>query len=47
VGALLNGACVWGLGHWLGLHYLLAQMLATLMAMIFTYRLNRAWSFAA
>ncbi|MET0517197.1 MAG: GtrA family protein [Burkholderiaceae bacterium] len=45
-GVLLNGAIVWLFSSRLGLHYLAAQVLATVLTMILTYRLNRTWSFA-
>ena len=44
VGALLGMAIV-GAGVALGLHYLLAQAIATLSAMLLTFVVNRAWTF--
>lgn len=45
-GAALNGIIV-GMGiHSLGLHYLLAQLLATATVLVLGFRLNKAWSFA-
>ncbi|MDR7331900.1 GtrA family protein [Roseateles asaccharophilus] len=45
LGVALNGALVW-LGSALGLHYLLAQGLATLAVLVLGFRLNRTWSFS-
>ncbi len=45
VGAALNSVVVW-LGTATGLHYLAAQLIATLLVVLLTYRLNSAWSFA-
>ena len=46
LGAVLNGALVWLGVHQLGWHYLLAQMLATVLVLGLTFRLNRLWTFA-
>ena len=46
LGAVLNGALVWTGVHLLGWHYLIAQVLATLLVMGLTFRLNRTWTFA-
>jgi putative flippase GtrA len=46
--ALLGGATSMGvvaLGGVVGLHYLLAQVVATLLAMALTYAVNRHWAF--
>jgi putative flippase GtrA len=43
-GALLGMAIV-GLGVRLGLHYLIAQVLATLTSLVLTFAINRAWTF--
>lgn len=40
-----TSAVVVALGSRLGLHYLLAQMLATLVSMVLTYIVNKRWSF--
>ena len=48
--ALLGGAVsmvVVAAGTRLGLHYLLAQALATLLALVLTYLINRRWAFGA
>lgn len=45
VGALLSYALV-ALGVRLGLHYLLAQVVATLINLAVTFEINRRWSFA-
>lgn len=45
LGALLSFAVV-GIGVRMGLHYLLAQVPATLLAVLVTYEVNRRWSFA-
>ena len=44
LGALVGMAVV-AAGVRLGVHYLLAQVVATLLAMLLTYLVNRAWSF--
>lgn len=44
LGALLGMAVV-GLGVALGLHYLAAQALATLLSLVLTFVINRAWTF--
>lgn len=46
LGALLNGVLVWLGVHILGWHYLLAQLLATLLVMGLTFQLHRIWTFA-
>jgi putative flippase GtrA len=46
LGALL-GMTVVALGVQAGLYYLLAQMLATLLGLLLTFAINRAWTFAA
>ena len=43
-GALLGMAVV-GTGVRLGLHYLAAQVLATLASLLLTFAINRAWTF--
>ena len=45
LGALLSFAIV-GIGVRIGVQYLLAQVLATLLAVFLTYHVNRRWSFA-
>lgn len=42
-GALL-GVAVVAFGVWLGLHYVLAQMLATVLGMLLTFSINRNWT---
>jgi putative flippase GtrA len=44
LGALLGMAVV-ALGVRLGLHYLVAQVLATLASLVLTFAVNRAWTF--
>lgn len=46
LGAALNGGIVWAGTTVLAWHYLAAQIAATLMVLIITYRYNRAWTFA-
>ncbi|WP_422014876.1 GtrA family protein [Roseateles sp.] len=46
LGAALNGAIVWLGSVALGLHYLLAQVIATLTVLVIGFRLNRTWSFS-
>lgn len=45
-GAVLSFALV-ALGVRLGLHYLLAQVAATLINLVVTFEINRRWSFAS
>jgi putative flippase GtrA len=47
LGAACSGACVWAGTALAGLHYLLAQVGATLLAMVLTYGVNRRWTFGA
>ncbi len=44
LGALLGMAIV-ALGVRLGVHYLVAQVLATLTGLVLTFAINRAWTF--
>ncbi len=44
LGALLGMAIV-ALGVRLGVHYLIAQVLATLASLVLTFAINRAWTF--
>lgn len=44
MGGLVSMAVVAG-GSALGLHYLLAQALATLLALVLTYLINKRWAF--
>ena len=45
LGLALNAAFIW-VGHdLLGLHYLLAQMIATLLTLAFNFFLNLLWTF--
>jgi putative flippase GtrA len=44
VGVLLGMALV-GVAVHLGLHYLIAQVIATLLSMAITFAINRAWTF--
>lgn len=45
IGAVLNSVIVW-IGSTAGLHYLIAQFIATLLMVYLTYHLNSVWSFA-
>ena len=45
-GAVLSFALV-AIGVRIGLHYLLAQMVATLINVVVTFEINRRWSFAS
>jgi putative flippase GtrA len=45
-GAAMNGALVWGGSHLLGMHYLAAQAVATVVVLGVTFKLNRSWTFA-
>lgn len=44
LGALLGMAIV-AIGVQLGLHYLVAQVIATLAGLVLTFAINRAWTF--
>lgn len=46
IGAAVSGLVVWLGSAVLGVHYLAAQVIATGLALLLSYRLNRAWSFA-
>ncbi|NBX96694.1 MAG: GtrA family protein [Betaproteobacteria bacterium] len=46
MGALANALIVGG-GAALGVHYLLMQVLATVLVMLATYHLNRLWTFGS
>lgn len=46
LGAAVSGLVVWLGSTALGVHYLAAQIVATVVALVLTYRLNRSWSFA-
>lgn len=45
LGAVLSSVIVW-IGSTAGLHYLIAQFIATLLVVYLTYHLNSRWSFA-
>ena len=45
LGALLGMAIV-AIGVQLGVHYVLAQVIATLSMLVLTFAINRAWTFA-
>jgi len=45
LGALLGMAVV-AVGQRLGVHYLIAQVAATLLGLLLTFAINRAWTFA-
>lgn len=44
-GAAANGLIVWVGTAQLGLYYLLAQLIATVLVVVATFQVNRAWSF--
>lgn len=44
LGGLVSAACV-AAGQRMGLHYLLAQVVGTVIALLLTYGINRRWSF--
>ena len=46
IGAVLSFALV-AAGVRLGIHYLVAQAVATVLAMLLTFEINRRWSFAS
>jgi putative flippase GtrA len=45
-GAGANGLIVWLGATQLGLHYLLAQAIATLVVVVLTFQVNRIWTFS-
>jgi putative flippase GtrA len=45
IGLVLNGSLVWLFHVSVGLHYLLAQVLATVGTLSSNFALNRAWTF--
>jgi putative flippase GtrA len=45
LGGAALGMLVVGIGVDLGLHYLAAQVLATLLSLLLTFAINRAWTF--
>lgn len=47
VGMGMNAAVMWLLAHELGLHYLPAQIIATVAVMGWSYTANRLWTFGA
>lgn len=47
VGMGLNAAVMWLLAHELDMHYLPAQVAATIMVMGWSYTANRLWTFGA
>ncbi len=46
-GGAAAGMAVVALGVRLGLHYLAAQLLATVLVMLLTYAVNRRWTFGS
>lgn len=44
-GLAINAGVVWLLAEAAGLHYLLAQVIATLMALVWNFACNRIWTF--
>lgn len=47
VGLCLNSAIMWILAERIGLHYLLAQVTATALVMVWSFGANRYWTFGA
>ncbi len=47
VGLCLNSAIMWVLAERIGLHYLLAQVTATALVMVWSFGANRYWTFGA
>lgn len=45
IGLGLNSTIMGVLTHWAGLHYLVAQILATSTVMVWSYGANRVWTF--
>jgi putative flippase GtrA len=46
LGVGVSGSVVWFGSAVLGLHYVIAQLIATTLVLVLGYQLNRAWSFA-
>ena len=46
LGVALSAGVV-ALGGWIGIHYLLSQVAATLLGLMLTYAVNRRWTFGA
>lgn len=46
LGVAVSGLLVWLGSAVLGVHYLVAQVIATVLVLALGYRLNRTWSFA-
>lgn len=45
LGVAMSGSVVWLCSEVLGLHYVAAQVIATLLVLTMGFQLNRAWSF--
>lgn len=45
IGFILNGAIMYGLFNGAGLHYLIAQISATAIVLVWNYLGNRSWTF--
>jgi putative flippase GtrA len=45
IGFIFNGAIVWGVAKQLGFHYLLAQVAATLIVLMWNFTSNLIWTF--
>jgi putative flippase GtrA len=46
-GLLLNGAVFWTVHGALGVHYLAAQVVATMVVMLWSFSTGRVWAFAS
>ena len=46
IGAILNATIMYLAIHWLSMHYLLAQLIAVAVVLVWSFTLNRLWSFA-
>ena len=47
VGLVLNAAIMYYAVNWLGVHYLLAQLMAVVVVLTWSFTLNRLWAFAS
>ena len=46
VGMFINAVVMYATVNWLGLHYLLAQLAAVAVVLMWSYTANRLWTFA-
>ena len=46
VGMFINAAVMYAGINWLGFHYMLAQLAAVALVLMFSFTANRSWAFA-